>query len=204
MPRWSMVPRPNLVCWKYLAETHNAETAGAVAGIGSQRAQPLHNCTAVAATQRWRERIPRGEIEKDFVESAASSGGVGAANLNKDGAAAKSSRHCARKAGIPFRCPTTCCRHHLHDLVRHDRKRIQDVRPERLQHRHVTGIPAARDREAADTRLVVARIVSVPRTVQVDLEPGVEIHGRRIEGHADVAEVSVAGTTGEVRRATRR
>jgi hypothetical protein len=64
MPRWSMVPRPNLVCWKYLAETHNAETAGAVAGIGSQGAQALHNCTAVAATQRWRERIPSAKSRR--------------------------------------------------------------------------------------------------------------------------------------------
>ena len=52
------MPRPNLVCRKYLAETHNADNVGAVAGIGSLEAQPLHNCIAVAATQRWRERTP--------------------------------------------------------------------------------------------------------------------------------------------------
>ena len=71
------------------------------------------------------------------------------------------------------------------------RKLLEDMRSKRLDHRHVAGIASPRDDDATDARLIVARIERKPPSPEINLEPGVEVHGRRIGRHPDVAEITV-------------
>ena len=58
--------------------------------------------------------------------------------------------------------------------------------------RHVGGIAAAGHHDAADARLVVARVERVPAPAEVGLEPGAEVHRLRRRRYADVAQVAGA------------
>ena len=51
MPRWFMGAPTELVCWKYLAETHNADNVGAVAmwQSGSATVAQLHHPRPLSA-----------------------------------------------------------------------------------------------------------------------------------------------------------
>ena len=70
-------------------------------------------------------------------------------------------------------------------------ERLEDVWAERVDQRHVGGVPPAGDDDAADAQLIVARIERVPAVLQVHLDPGAEVHGRRILRHADIAQIAV-------------
>ena len=74
----------------------------------------------------------------------------------------------------------------------HDAERLEDVRTERVDERNIGGVASTRDQDAADARHVVARVEGVPLAAEEHVEPGVEIHRRRVRRHADVAEIAVA------------
>src|SRR5665647_2832392 len=67
----------------------------------------------------------------------------------------------------------------------------------------VGGITAARHDDAADPRMVVARIEGEPAAVEIDLEPGAEIHRRGIDGYADIAEIAGAVACRDIHAAAR-
>ena len=52
--------------------------------------------------------------------------------------------------------------------------------------------------------MIVTRIKRVPTTVQKNLEPRAEVHGRRIAGHPDVAKVSGAVSRRNIHAAAER
>src|SRR5271165_3326429 len=76
-----------------------------------------------------------------------------------------------------------------HDFVGHDLEPDKGGRPIAGAERHVGGVAAAADQDAADPRRVVARVESVPTPAEIGLEPGAEIHRRRIGRHADIAKI---------------
>jgi hypothetical protein len=90
-----------------------------------------------------------------------------------------------------------------HEVVRH--LDGVDVEPgeargtEARRDRHVGGVPAARDHDAADPAGVMARVEGVParpvRTFEERLEPRREVHRVGVDRHPDVAEIprAVAG-----------
>src|SRR6201995_4722531 len=80
----------------------------------------------------------------------------------------------------------------LWNLVGPHLEALQRVRPERLGDRHVGGVASLRNQHAADPRLVVARIESVPAAAEIGLEPAGEIADRPRLRRADVAEIAGA------------
>ena len=66
------------------------------------------------------------------------------------------------------------------------------VRPKLVVMRDVGGVAAARHQDAADAREVVAGVEGVPAAAEIDFEPALEIHRRRVGRHADVAEIAGA------------
>src|SRR4051794_19924015 len=91
-----------------------------------------------------------------------------------------------------------------HDLFRRDRESHQLSDAERGGNRDVGGIPSARHDDPADPGTVVPRVKSVPAAVQVDFEPGAEIHRRRIAGDADIAEIAGAIPRRDIHAAAQR
>ena len=68
----------------------------------------------------------------------------------------------------------------------------QRVGAEGVRDRHVGGVAALADQDAADARHVVARVEGVPAAAEIGLEPAGEIHRRVGRRHADVAEIAGA------------
>src|SRR5215475_14276863 len=54
---------------------------------------------------------------------------------------------------------------------------------------NVGGVPAPRDHDATDSRMIVPRVERVPASAEIDLEPCAEIHRRWVRRHTDVAEI---------------
>src|SRR5580692_2465756 len=73
-----------------------------------------------------------------------------------------------------------------------DLEPAQRMRAERMQHWNVHGVASARHGDAADTGHVVARVEDIPAAAEIGLEPGIEVHRRRIGRDADIAEITVA------------
>src|SRR5688572_599689 len=90
-----------------------------------------------------------------------------------------------------FMPPPSRRRQHRH-FVRPYLETGQRVDAEGVADRHVGGVAAAGDQDAALARRVVARIEHVPAAVEPGLEPGREIHGRVGWRFADVAEITGA------------
>ena len=74
-----------------------------------------------------------------------------------------------------------------HHLVADDEKFHQIHPPKTRGQRDVGGVAACRHQDAADPRMVVARIEGVPLARQIDLKPPRKIHRRRIDGNTDIA-----------------
>ena len=62
------------------------------------------------------------------------------------------------------------------DLFGPNLETLQDMRPEGRNHGDIGGVPALRDGNTTDARLVVPGVEQVPASVQVRFEPSVEIH----------------------------
>jgi hypothetical protein len=62
---------------------------------------------------------------------------------------------------------------------------------ESLDHGHIAGVAATRDGNPSDATLVMPGVERDPFPVELDLEPCVEIHRRRVSRHSDVAEITV-------------
>ena len=77
-------------------------------------------------------------------------------------------------------------------LICPDLKVDQGVWAEGVADRHIGCVPAIGDHDASDPWRVVAGIEHVPLVVEIHLKPAGEIHGVRVDGHADIAEVSGA------------
>ena len=69
MPRWFMGSPTELVCRKYLAETHNADNASAVAmrQSGSATVAQLHRHRGLSALARAKGCVEEGAIAAGFV-----------------------------------------------------------------------------------------------------------------------------------------
>src|ERR1700733_5973476 len=78
------------------------------------------------------------------------------------------------------------------------------MRSEGRDHRNVGGVPASRDQDAADPWLIVPRVEGEPTAAEKDFEPGVEIHRRRVNGNADVAQIAIAVARGNVETSAQR
>src|SRR5262245_57414953 len=80
----------------------------------------------------------------------------------------------------------------------------QLVRAETVQERYVRRISPARQANAPDTRNIVARVERIPFAAEIGLEPGVEVHWRRIGRDADIAQIPVHIASWNVHAATKR
>jgi len=80
----------------------------------------------------------------------------------------------------------------LDELVGHHCKTAELRRTECGRNSHVRGVPAPRDHDASNPRMIVTRIEGEPAAVKKYLEPCAEIHRRGIAGHPDVAKVTGA------------
>jgi hypothetical protein len=78
------------------------------------------------------------------------------------------------------------------NLIGPDLETDQRIGAEGVGYRHVGGVSALRDEDAADTRRVVAWIERVPSPAEIGFEPAGKIHRTKGLLHTDVAEV--AGT----------
>ena len=90
------------------------------------------------------------------------------------------------------------------DLVGDHLEARERARAERGHDRDVGGVASACHQDAADARLVVAGIERVPAAAEIDFEPSAEIHRRRVERHADVAEIAGAVARRNVHAAAQR
>ena len=73
----------------------------------------------------------------------------------------------------------------------------------RVDERDISRVPASRDDNSAYPRHIVARVERPPRSAEVRLYPGAEIH-RIDDGHADVAEMAVDVTSRNVEASAKR
>src|ERR1700733_10654973 len=90
---------------------------------------------------------------------------------------------------------TNLC-HAFPNFVRPDLKALQTIWAERGGDCDVRRIPASRNEYAPDARDVVACIESVPGALQIDFEPGREIHHAIRRWRADVTKISGAVARG--------
>src|ERR1700726_1122144 len=67
-----------------------------------------------------------------------------------------------------------------HDFIADNEKLHQIHPPEARGQRDIGGVAAGAHQDAADPRMIVARVERVPLAGQIDLEPAREIHRRRV------------------------
>src|SRR4051812_38000175 len=84
------------------------------------------------------------------------------------------------------------------DFVSPDVELLKRGCSESRRQRNIDRIPAARHQNTTNTWLVVTGVKRPPLMIQVRLEPGAEVHRRRILRNADVAEVSRRIASGDV------
>ena len=77
-------------------------------------------------------------------------------------------------------------------------------RTECRRNSHIRCVPAARDHDASNPRMIVTRIEGEPAAVEKYLEPCAEIHRRGIAGHADIAEITGTVARRDVHAPTKR
>src|ERR1019366_4154825 len=78
----------------------------------------------------------------------------------------------------------------LADLFGNDGKTCQTCSSKARGNSNICGVTAACYYDPADPRMVVTRVEREPSPIQIDLEPGAEIHRRQIDGDADVTEIA--------------
>ena len=87
------------------------------------------------------------------------------------------------------------------DFLREDfelgQRRIAELRRDR----NISCIPTTRDDNTADAGDIVPGVKGIPFAVEKDLEPGAEVHRRRVFRHANVTEVTRAIASGDVHAA---
>jgi hypothetical protein len=87
----------------------------------------------------------------------------------------------------------------IEDFVCPDAEGLEDMGSERVDKRDIRRVAASRDHDPSYPRHIVARIERPPRPVEVDLNPGAEIH--RID---NVAEMAIDVSSRNVEAATKR
>ncbi len=66
---------------------------------------------------------------------------------------------------------------------------------------YIRGVAACGHEDAADAWLIVAGVERPPAVVEVNFEPGAEVHGRCGGRHTDIAQISCGVTRGNIQRA---
>ena len=77
----------------------------------------------------------------------------------------------------------------------------QFMRSERVDQWNIGSIPATRHDNPPDATLIVPGVECVPFAAEIDLEPGVEIHWRRISRNTDIAQIAVHIARGNIHTA---
>jgi CRISPR/Cas system-associated exonuclease Cas4 (RecB family) len=90
----------------------------------------------------------------------------------------------------------------LGDFVGPDYERRELMHTEGRREGGVGSIAAARHKDAANTRDIMARVEGIPLSAQEDLRPGAAIHRVWRRRHADVAEIASAVTGRDVHAPT--
>src|SRR3984885_12031178 len=88
-------------------------------------------------------------------------------------------------------------------FIRPDAEPRQDCRTKAMGQRHVRGIAALRDEDAADARRIVARVEHVPTAAEIDFDPRCEIIWRIRRRKADIGNVTGAIACRDVQAATK-
>src|SRR6516164_3370537 len=78
------------------------------------------------------------------------------------------------------------------DFLGHHLEPAEYIGPEGRADRDIGGVAAARHQHPTDARVVVAGVDRMPCPAEINLEPGREIHRRRVGRDADIAEIASA------------
>src|SRR6201996_4922802 len=78
------------------------------------------------------------------------------------------------------------------DRFDNDLEAAKKMRPEGLNHGNIHRIAAAVEGNPSDLLDVVTGVEHVPAVADRGLEPGVEVHRRRVGGDSDIADIPIA------------
>ena len=78
----------------------------------------------------------------------------------------------------------------LENLFGHNFKLLKIGRPERCGDCHVRGVPPGGHEYSSNSWRVMTRVKAPPTVLKIDFKPSAEIHRRRRDRHADVAEIA--------------
>src|SRR5215210_2136193 len=89
-------------------------------------------------------------------------------------------------------------------LERYDLEARKGAWTEACRDRHVGGVASPGHQDTPDPGRVVPCIERVPLSGQIDLEPGAEIHRRRIRRNTDIAEIPRAVASRDIHASAER